>query len=171
MNGFVKLIQHGRHYMRFFLLLAAISAVLGCATTREDRFVVRASSLDYIQIVRTHLPHGAEQSHTMRLDLTGSGYLQLTAGTSERVRTGFWQESASPSWGDWRRDYVVLSPARTLAYFQAFVNAGVFDKTPRRQPEEDADIVILAAVGNRKNAILTSAPVYHQLFTELLSEF
>ena len=138
---------------------------------REDRFIVRPSSLDYLQIIRTHLPHGANRPETLRLDLTGSGYLQLTAGRSERVRTGFWQESASPEWSDWRRDYVVLSPARTLAYFQAFVNAGVFDKPPRRPPTEEPDLAILIAIGNRKNLLLTAAPVYHQLFDELLSEF
>ncbi len=138
---------------------------------REDRFIVRGSQLDYLQIVRTHLPHGAEHPQTMRLDLTGSGYLQLTAGRSERVRSGFWQESDSPHWSDWRRDYVVLSQARTLAYFQTFVNTGVFDKPPRMPPQEEPDLAILIAVGNRKTLLLTAAPVYHQLFDELLAEF
>ncbi len=138
---------------------------------REDRFVVRSSALDYMQIIRSHIPHGADRPETLRLDLTGSGYLQLTAGRSERVRSGFWQESSSPDWSDWRRDYVVLSPARTLAYFQAFVNAGIFDRRPRSEPDENADLVILIAVGNRKNVLFTDAPVYHQIFSEMLSEF
>ena len=156
--------------MTVALIGLAIVAV-GCRSLREDRFVVRPSSLDYLQIVRTQIPHGAERPETLRLDLTGSGYLQLTAGRSERVRTGFWQESQSQDWGDWRRDYVVLSPARTLAYFQAFVNAGVFDRPPRRPPQQEPDLAVLMAIGNRKNLILTSEPVYHQLFAELLAEF
>jgi len=151
--------------------IGASLAGWGCQTMRQDRFVVRASALDYLQIVRTHIPHGIERPETLRLDLTGSGYLQLTAGRSERVRTGFWQEDNSPDWGDWRRDYVVLSPTRTLAYFQTFVNAGVFDRSARGQPEREPDLVILMAIGNRKTVLLTSEPVYHQLFAELLAEF
>ena len=167
-----KIITLSRTATGLLLLLAGMGTAPGCATVREDRFVVRASSLDYLQIVRTHLPHGANRPETIRLDLTGSGYLQLTAGRSERVRSGFWQESTSPDWSDWRRDYIVLSPARTLAYFQAFVNAGVFDKPARNQEQpQDPDIVVLIAIGNRKNLLLTSAPVYHQLFAELMAEF
>jgi len=137
---------------------------------RQDRFVARPSSLDYIQMMRTHLPHGAERPETLRLHLDGSGYLHLTAGRSERVRSRFWQESASPDWQDMRQDHVFLSPARTHAYFQAFVNAGVFDKPPRKQ-EENAELVVLVVLGKRKAARFTAAPVYHLIFEELLSEF
>lgn len=153
------------------LLLAGLASALGCASVREDRFTVQSSALDYLQIVRTHIPEGEDRPQTIRLDLTGSGYLQLTAGRSERVRSGFWQESQSADWSDWRRDYVVLSPARTRTYYQAFVNAGIFDRRPHEEPDENADLVILMAVGNRKNVLFTDAPVYHQLFAEMLSEF
>ena len=160
-----------RKYLIRACILATIASALGCTSMREDRFVVQSSALDYMQIIRSHVPHGSDRPETLRLDLTGSGHLQLTAGRSERVRSGFWQEPSSPDWSDWRRDYVVLSPARTRAYFQAFVNAGVFDRTSRREQTENPDLVILIAVGNRKNAVFTDAPVYHQLFAEMLAEF
>lgn len=150
--------------------LIGTNALLGCASMREDRFIAQPSPLDSLQIIRTHLPHGTDRPETLRLDLNGSGYLRLTAGRSERVRSGFWQESASPDWLDLRQDHVFLSPARTRAYFQAFVNAGFFDKPPRKQ-EEHAELVVLIALGKRKAARFTAAPVYHHLFEELLSEF
>jgi hypothetical protein len=144
---------------------------VGCASLQQDRFVVKPSALDYLQIVRTHSVQGNDRPVTMRLDLDGSGYLQMTAGRSERVRTGFWQEASSAEWQDLRRDYVVLSPEKTRAYFQAFVDAGAYDKPPENKNKQEPELAILIAIGSKKNLRLTSDPAFLQLYHQLLREF
>jgi hypothetical protein len=133
------------------------------------RFEVDLSSLDYLQIVHTYIPPGSQQPYTQRFDLSGSGHLQLTSGRSKRVRSGFWQQDDSDEWNDWQQEYVVLTPEQTQAYFQAFVDAGIFDRQHRQ--EEYTDLKILVAVGYRKAARFTSAQVFHDIFTQMLREF
>lgn len=133
--------------------------------------MVNPSALDYLQIVRSFVPEGSDTPITIRLDLAGSGHLQRTAGRSERVRNRFWQEAQNADWEDWRQDYVVLSPADTLAFFQAFVNAGFFDRPLHKKHDENPDLAILIAIRKRKNLLLTSDPVYHQVFADLLRRF
>ncbi|MFU8780040.1 MAG: hypothetical protein ACNA71_03335 [Kiritimatiellia bacterium] len=133
--------------------------------------MVNPSALDYLQILRTHIPNDDQRPETLRLELTGSGHLQLTAGRSERVRTGFWQEPNSPDWGDRRVDAVFLPATKTLAYFQAFVNAGALNKPLRGNTEQEPELAILIVIGNRKNLLLTADPVFRELFRELLREF
>jgi len=158
--------------LRLAAAVACTSLLMpGCQTLQQDRFDVQPSSLDYVQLVRTHLPPGDAQPETLRLELSGTGYLQFDAGRSERVRTGFWKDFDSPDWDDWRRDYVVLPSGKTEQYFQAFVDAGAFDQAEQPTTTEEPELAILIVVGNRKSLVLTDAPAYRKIFTDLLAEF
>ncbi len=152
-------------------LLLAILILTGCASTRQDRFVVQASALDYLQIVRTVQPAGGGLPVTTRVDLSGSGYLQVMTGRSERIRTGFWQDTNAPAWQDLRRDYIVLPPHETLAFFQAFVNAGVFDRRRESRTDPPPELAILISVRGRKTLLLTAEPQFLYLYDALLRRF
>ncbi len=148
------------------LLLAGLMS--GCASLRQDRFQVNLSALDYLQIVQTEQASTNAPPVTTRIDLSGSGYLEMKTGRSERVRSGFWTDPASPAWQDIRTHQRVLPAAETQAFFQAFVHAGVFDKqTRRRKNDPEPSLAILIAVGRKKTLLLTGEPVYLQLFQAL----
>ena len=155
--------------MKCILFLVTFIALAGCSSLRQDRFVVQSSALDYLQIVRTVQPADGSLPITTRIDLSGSGYLQVMTGRSERIRTGFWQDPDSPAWQDLRRDYVVLPAHETLAFFQAFVNAGLFDSRSERRGAPPPELAILMGVRGRKTLLLTAEPQFLYLYEALRS--
>lgn len=156
--------------LRLMIMLMTTLTLQSCATLQEVRFDVDLSALDYLQMVRTYVPTGSQNPYTQRFDLSGSGHLQLTAGRSNRVRSGFWQQqNEAEDWGDWEQDYVVLSQEKTQAYFQKFVDAGFFDH--QLQQEENPDMKILVAIGRRQVARFTAGRAFHEIFEQMLREF
>lgn len=149
-----------------FLLLLAAAA--GCAALNDVRFTVDPSSLDYAQfrIVRPSPVDGKPE--TIRIDLAGSGFLEMTTGRSERVTDSFWRQSEDPVWQDLHRAHVMLSADETAAIFQKLVDLGIYD---RRQPEEATppphDLAVLVTVGFRKKLVLTSRADYRRVFDGL----
>lgn len=149
-----------------FLLLLVAAA--GCTALNEVRFTVDPSSLDYAQfrIVCSSPVDGKPE--TIRVDLSGSGFLEMTTGRSERVTDSFWRQSEDPAWQDLHRAHVMLSAAETAAIFQKLVDLGIYD---RKQPEEATppphDLAVLVAIGFRKKLVLTSRTDYRRLFDEL----
>jgi hypothetical protein len=150
------------------IFLFLLAAVAGCTSINEVRFTVDPSSLDYAQfrIVRPSPVDG--KSETIRIDLAGSGFLEMTTGRSERVTESFWQQSEDPVWQDLHRTHVMLSAAETATLFQKLVDLGIFD---RKQPEEATppphDLAVLVAIGFRKQLVLTSRTEYRRLFDDL----
>lgn len=151
------------------LLLSLLIVLLaGCTALNEVRFTVDPSSLDYAQlrIVRPSPVDG--KSETIRIDLSGSGFLEMTTGRSERVTDSFWRQSEDPEWQDMHRTHAMLSAVETAAFFQKLVDLGIFD---RKQPKETTppphDLAVLVAIGFRKKLILTSRADYRRLFDDL----
>lgn len=151
---------------------AAVLAMLiatGCASLSEVRFTAKPSSLDYAQFRISRLSPVDGKPETIRLDLSGSGFLEVTTGASERVRDGFWKQSDDPDWQDIRQDHTFLTEEETAAIFQRIVNAGLFDR--RQNPKKDPlphDIAVLAALGFKKNLVLTGRTEYRKIFDALL---
>jgi len=151
-----------------FTLLVA-TTIAGCAVFNEVRFSANPSPLDYVQfrISRPSVTDGKQE--TIRLDLSGSGFLEITTGGSERVLDGFWKESSDPAWQDIRRDHVFLSEQDTIAVFQSLVDLGMFDR--RQDPEKNPPphhLAILASINTNKRLILTGQPEYNRIFDMLL---
>lgn len=159
-----------RQLAKTVIWLVILVNAYGCTALNEVRFTVEPSSLDYAQfrISRTSAANG--QPETVRIDLSGSGYLEMTTGRSERVTDSFWRQSEDPAWQDLQKTYVMLPAAQTRDIFQRMVDMGIFD---RKQPEEITppphDLAVLVAVGFKKRLILTRRKDYHQLFDELES--
>ena len=154
------------------LLAAAALAVAGCTALNQVRFTVKPSSLDYAQFRRTRVSPVNGHVETLRLDLSGSGFLELTSGRSERVSSGFWRESDSPTWQDLRKDHVMLTETEATAILQRLVDAGMFDR--KRDPRKDPpphDLAILAAIRFEKRLVLTADPAFHRIFDALLERF
>ncbi len=149
-------------------IIIAIAAT-GCASLHEDRFTARPSPLDYVQFRMSRISPVSGIPETIRLDLSGSGFLEITTGASERVRESFWKESDNPAWQDLHRDHTFLHADETAAAFQALVNAGIFDHRhdPRQNPPPH-DLAVLAAIGSRKRLVLTGQAAYHRIFEILL---
>jgi hypothetical protein len=146
------------------LLLAAA----GCASLNEVRFTVEPSALDYAQfrIIRPSPVDG--KSETIRIDLSGSGFLEMLTGTSERVTDSFWRQSEDPAWQDLHRTHAILSPDETAIIFQKLVDLGIFDhKQPKEATPPPHDLAVLVAVKFRKRLLLTSRSDYRQLFDDL----
>lgn len=151
----------------FLLLLAA--GIAGCAALNEVRFTASPSPLDYAQfrISRPSMTSGKQE--TIRLDLSGSGFLEITTGDSDRVLDSFWKESDDPSWQDLRHDHVFISEADTAAIFQRLVDNGMFDRRQNQKTNPPPHhLAILASIGSHKRLILTSRQEYHQIFDMLL---
>jgi hypothetical protein len=146
-----------------YLVLAA-----GCASLNEVRFTVDPSGLDYAQFRISRASAIDGKAETIRIDLSGSGFLEMTTGQSERVTESFWQPSDNPNWQDLHRTHEMLSADETTAIFQQLVDLGMFD---RKQPEEATppphDLAILAQIGFKKRLILTSRKDYRELFDKL----
>jgi len=143
-----------------------------CTAIHQVRFTVKASPLDYVQLRRTEPSGGGDLPVVTRLELAGSGYLELLSGRSARVRDGFWQESESPDWQDLTSDHVVLTAADTEAIYQRLVDAGVFDTQPEKKLAQRPDaLVIQARIGFKKQILVTSDPVYIAIFDALLARF
>lgn len=152
------------------ILLATLAAA-GCAALNEVRFTVNSSSLDYAQF-RVSRPSPVDgHAETIRIDLSGSGFLEVTTGRSERVGNSVWQESENPDWQDLHRDHVMLTETETVAVFQRLVNAGIFDyKQPAEKTPPPPDLAVLLAIGFQKRLILTRRPEYRQVFDMLLEK-
>jgi len=156
--------------IRFQLTLLVLMLLSGggCASLNEVRFTVDPSALDYAQM-RISRPSPVDgKTETIRIDISGSGFLEMTTGRSERVTDSFWRQSQDPVWQDLHRAHAMLSPAETAAIFQRFVDLGIFD---RKQPEEATppphDLAVLVAIGFRKRLLLTSRADYRRIFDEL----
>ncbi len=108
----------------------------------------------------------------MRLDLSGSGFLEITTGKSERVRDPFWKPSDDPEWQDIRRDHLFLSPQETAVVFQTLIDAGIFNhrQDPKDHPPPHR-LAVLVSIGARKKLLLTSHPGYLRLFDALMDRF
>ncbi len=159
---------------RIFLVAAQLVILVasGCKSLHAVRFAVEPSALDYAQFRRTRIVPNSGDIETVRLDLSGSGYLEKTTGRSERVSDSFWQQSEAPDWQDLRRDHLMLSDAVTTSVFQRLVDAGIFDL--KRDPEKDPpphELAVLVSVRFKKKLILTGDPEYHQIFNMLLDRF
>ncbi len=158
------------------ILLATVTAALtvtaGCSSLTQVRFTVQSSSLDYVQFRSTRPSSSGGAPSVVKLELAGSGYLEYISGRSERVRDAFWQESAAPNWQDIRTDHVVLTQDETVVIYQRLVDAGVFDNVRRQQTDAaSAHLAVLASIRFRKKLVLTSDPVYLDIFSELLARF
>jgi len=145
-----------------------IVLMAGCASLNEVRFTVDPSSLDYVQF-RISRPSPVDgRPETIRIDLAGSGFLEMTTGRSERVLDSFWRQSEDPVWQDLHRTHAMLAPSETAAVFQRLVDLGMFD---RKQPPETKppphDLAVLAAIGFKKRLVLTSRAEYRRLFDDL----
>ena len=138
----------------------------------EVRFTVDPSALDYVQLRRILPQEGNARPVVIRLELTGSGYLDYRSGRSVRVRDNFWQEEQSPDWQNLKTDHVVLSTEETQAFYQRFVDAGLFDyRNSKKQVNSARAITVFGCVGFKKKYILTDAPIYTELFDDLLEKF
>ncbi len=152
---------------RLILIFCILSA--GCRSLNEVRFTANPSPLDYAQFRCTRISPQSGREETLRLDLSGSGFLEITTGRSERVRDPFWKPSEDPEWQDIRRDQVFLSPQETAVIFQALVDAGIFNH--RHDPKDHPPphhLAVLVSVGARKKLLLTSHPSYLRIVDALL---
>ena len=154
--------------IRIALLLMVLLAAAGCASLNEVRFTVEPSSLDYAQL-RISRPSAVDgKPETIRIDISGSGFLEMTTGRSERVTDSFWRQSEDPAWQDLQRAHVMLSPVETAAIFQRFVDLGIFDyKHPDEKTPPPHDLAVLVAIGFKKRLILTSRADYRRIFDDL----
>lgn len=152
-------------------IACALIALAGCASLSQVRFAVKPSALDYVQLRRIQGTNTDTPPRVIRLELTGSGYLDYKSGRSVRVRDNFWQESNSENWRDLKSDHIVLSAEETLAFYQRFVDAGLFDqRTTEQQDSDAAALTIMGCIGFEKKIIFTKAPVYNEIFDELLEK-
>lgn len=158
--------------------LAALLSTGGCLTTgrEQDRFVADVGPLDFMQFLYVQAPAGpGEAPKATRLELSGSGHMQMSTGASRRVQDPFWTERDSAAWDDMRTDQLVLPAERTRAFFQEVVDAGFYDSeapgalesVPETAPEK---LVILARIGSRRKVLQTQAPVFMDIFRRLMSE-
>jgi hypothetical protein len=157
------------HNLPALAIALAAALATGCAALNEVRFPANPSPLDYAQF-RIARPSPADgKPETIRLDLSGGGFLEITTGASERVSDGFWKQSDNPDWQDIRRDHAFLSAEETTAVFQRLVDAGLFDRQqdPKKNPPPH-ELAVLASIGFRKKLVLTSRPEYRQIFDMLL---
>ena len=146
-------------------------AAFGCKSLTEVRFPVSPSALDYVQFV-THVPDTSGRAHTVRIELRGSGYLEYRAGTSERVRTGFWESPSAVSWEDLDERHVALSPADTLRILQRVVDAGLFDRGGSRDISVTRrPLFVQASIGREKQIRVTDEEVFYNIFRDLLRKF
>ncbi len=158
--------------MKTTALLLTATLLAGCSTLTEVRFTVEPSSLDYAQFRTSRPSRNGGPPTVVRLELAGSGYLEYRSGRSERVRNGFWQESESPDWEDLHTDHVVLTQEETVAIYQRLVDAGIFDRVRQKEPTgRPSSLAVMASIRFKKELILTSDPVYVEIFEELLSKF
>jgi hypothetical protein len=153
----------------------ALTLLCGCATLdklNQKRFTVEHSSLDWVQFSRTVNGKDDKNPVTVRLQLDGSGYLELRTGRSTRVKDDFWQQSATDNWQDIRTDRVVLSQDETVKIYQRLVDAGVYDRTKQRKEERaKATLAILARIDFEKKLVVTNDPVFIKIFDDLLAKF
>ena len=157
---------------RFLLIGMTGAAAGGCASLSRVRFTVEESSLDYVHFRQTEIVDGDKAPIVKALELNGSGYLEYRTGRSERVRDGFWQESTSPHLEDLHTDRLVLSQEETVAFYQRLVDAGIFDGIQKEKATEGAPkILVYARIAFEKRVIITTNPVYAEIFDELLSRF
>ena len=153
-------------------LIAVLTIQAGCTSLTQVRFTVEPSSLDYAQFRASRPTPNGGNPVVVRLELAGSGYLEYRSGRSARVRDGFWQESESPDWQDLRTDHVILRQEETVAIYQRLVDAGIFDNRRGDKPgNAPSTLAVLASIRFRKQLILTSDPIYVQLFEELIGMF
>ncbi len=157
---------------KILLLCCALLLADGCAYFSRIRFTVEPSSLDYVQFRQTEIVVGDEPPYVKSLELGGSGYLEYSRGKSERVTNDFWQESSSPHLNDIQTDFRVLTQDETVAIFQRMVDAGVFDGHQRDKARPDATkLLVLARMHFEKKVIVTTNPVYLEIYNELLAKF
>lgn len=155
-----------------FLLPLALIVLAACTSLTQVRFTVEQSSLDYALFRTSHPSPNGGPPTVIKLELQGSGYLEYRSGKSERVRDGFWQESESPDWQDLHRDRIVLTQEETVAIYQRLVDAGIFDTTRGDKPTDNPSaLAVMASIRFKKKLILTSDPVYVDIFNELLARF
>jgi hypothetical protein len=141
----------------------------GCASLTQVRFAVEPSGLDYIQLVQ-HRTMADGRLYTVKLELQGSGLLTYQAGTSARVRTGFWQPSDGASWNDLHSDRKVLAETVVRAALQRVVDAGAFDRGRDLNPDGlTQPILIQVRIGSEKRIFFTEEPAFLALFKDLLT--
>lgn len=165
-------IQTMRFKHIFSQTLLVVFMAAGCTSLNQVRFEVAPSSLDYAQFRKTKISATDGKTESVRLDLAGSGYLEMITGRSERVVDDFWRQSEEVSWQDLRKDHVMLSESETTAIFQRLVDLGMFDRN--QNPKKNSpphEIVIVAAIRFEKKIILTSEAEYLKIFKELLEKF
>ena len=139
------------------------------------RWDVELSSLDYVQFLSSPPPRAPdERPMVIKIELSGTGYLTLQAGRSERVNDAFWRERSGSTWDDLRRDQLVLSRERTEVLFQRLVDMGFFErKFPEVKEGDEAAraLVVLGSINKRRKIRITDDPRVWSLFDELLREF
>ncbi len=149
---------------------AVVAAVLvgGCAGLMQVRFPVSPSGLDYVNFVQ-HRAMADGRLYTVKLELQGGGLLTYQAGTSQRVRDGFWQPSDDATWNDLRTDQKMLPEAFVQQTMQRIVDAGTFDRGRDVNPDGLAHpLFIQARIGREKRIFLTEEPAFVSIYDGLV---
>lgn len=170
-----------RRSRRLALAALVVPALLGCITGckssafyRPPHFRASPSSLDYAEFLYTAAPDPRKETRSVRVLLSGSGYLQYSAGRSRRVHNEFWDERDGLAWEDMDTDQVVLTPDDTRKAFQLLVDSGFFDTAdmPARSPHPGSPRIMAAAkVNGRKRVVSTDDPRLVNIIRNLLAQF
>ena len=164
----------GRRYT-CALLVALLALVGGCVLSKPPQFHVEPSGLDVaaLSLYPAATKEGNKPVVYRRLELSGSGLLLQVRGRSRRVVDPFWQERDGDDWDDLHEDRTILSKAKTQAYFQKLVDAGVFKPRLMRKQDDTAEEFVLfhAKISRRVNAGATTNPDVLAVFRQLQEEF
>lgn len=127
--------------------VAAVALLLaGCGTpmnVREgslqgERFEVRGSSLDWMEIAYTPRDNDPDIDLPCKLSLYGSGEIVFTTGRSPRVWDDFSQKIDDPDWNDVRQDRRHIGDEAMRSVMQDFINAGIAPPTWGRMTTGEA---------------------------------
>ena len=162
---------------RLLTLILVLAAAVGCRSTSPEGDVMSRFSeptgLDYMLFLYQPAPENDPISRLpIRMEVHGSGYLEMLTGRSSRVTDDFWKNTEDVHWQDLRSDRVIIPKDRATAYFRRFIAAGVFEEAP----DEDADakapsLIVSMRLGRKKRARVTSREDFLELFRQLLAEF
>jgi len=153
-----------------FLLLSSIAGlflVCGCESllTPDPYIQVKPAQLNRLEIVYRPGPDLA----VTRLNISGSGIVEIETGRSPQVANGFAQETKDRAWHDVHRTQQVIAGEDAVMIFQTLVNLGLLKKP--EDPPKDAPPPVATAmvIGNLDGRMISRPVIEPDLLAEIAS--
>ena len=159
--------------------LTSLIIITGCALTdeKEDEYIsfrVKPSPLDNILIVYYPDPKSPSGANPSKINISGSGLIDMQTGSSKRVTDPFWDEPYTDNWNDIQSDRIQLSSDETKLLMQRLVDCGVFPRIPRKKPKELPTapyVVMRSKIGLNSSFEVTNDRRFIYIAELLMAEF